>query len=204
MPRGKKADFFGAIRAQAAPGPAARRSGSARSRRELTELRGQPHQWRQLPAKWRTHGGDANGPGVPGAARSGGKRVQVGRGALVPAETLRRRGRDEAPARCRDGTRAVYPALNPLGDDQGVRRVGKGVSRRPAADSAAPAPRTRGPERSAAVAPSSAARRRRSSARRAGALHRPHVGRLPQAVRFPVVLVRQELGELKIATARPL
>ena len=145
MPRGKKADFFGAIRAQAAK-VLQQLEGQIRSlEAELTELRGQLHQWRQLA------GGQARtvptrGPGRPPAARrSGGKRVKWDE---VLAFLPKRFGVEDVmkhPGAAAKGRAQVYPALNRWETTKRVRRVGKGVYEKAGADSAAPPAAKRGP-----------------------------------------------------------
>lgn len=129
MPRGKKADFFGAIRAQAAKVLQQLEGQIQALEDELTELRGQLHQWRQLAGS----GGRTvatRGPGRPravAAARSGGKRVKWDE---VLAFLPKRFGVEDVmrhPGAAAKGRAQVYPALNRWETTKRVRRVGKGV-----------------------------------------------------------------------------
>ena len=145
MPRGKKADFFGAIRAQAAK-VLQQLEGQIRSlEQELTELRGQLHQWRQLAGSGaRTVA--TRGPGrPPGAARSGGKRVKWDE---VLSFLPKRFGVEDVmkhPGAAAKGRAQVYPALNRWETTKRVRRVGKGVYEKAGTDSAAAPIAKRGP-----------------------------------------------------------
>lgn len=145
MPRGKKADFFGAIRAQAAK-VLQQLEGQIRSlEEELTELRGQLHQWRQLAGSGaRTVA--TRGPGrPPGAARSGGKRVKWDE---VLSFLPKRFGVEDVmkhPGAAAKGRAQVYPALNRWETTKRVRRVGKGVYEKAGTDSAATPLAKRGP-----------------------------------------------------------
>ena len=145
MPRGKKADFFGAIRAQAAK-VLQQLEGQIRSlEEELTELRGQLHQWRQLAGSGaRTVA--TRGPGrPPGAARSGGKRVKWDE---VLSFLPKRFGVEDVmkhPGAAAKGRAQVYPALNRWETTKRVRRVGKGVYEKAGTDSAAAPIAKRGP-----------------------------------------------------------
>lgn len=139
MPRGKKADFFGAIRAQAAK-VLQQLEGQIRSLEdELTELRGQLHQWRQL-AGGGARTATTRGPGRPPAAasgRSGGKRVKWDE---VLAFLPKRFGVEDVmkhPGAAAKGRAQVYPALNRWETTKRVRRVGKGVYEKAGGDSAA-------------------------------------------------------------------
>ena len=147
MPRGKKADFFGAIRAQAAK-VLQQLEGQIRSLEdELTELRGQLHQWRQLAGG----GGRAvatRGPGRPpgsAATRSGGKRVKWDE---VLSFLPKRFGVEDVmkhPGAAAKGRAQVYPALNRWETTKRVRRVGKGVYEKAGGDAAASPVAKRGP-----------------------------------------------------------
>lgn len=145
MPRGKKADFFGAIRAQAAK-VLQQLEGQIRSlEEELTELRGQLHQWRQLAGSGaRTVA--TRGPGRPaGTARSGGKRVKWDE---VLSFLPKRFGVEDVmkhPGAAAKGRAQVYPALNRWETTKRVRRVGKGVYEKAGADSVAAPVAKRGP-----------------------------------------------------------
>ena len=145
MPRGKKADFFGAIRAQAAK-VLQQLEGQIRSlEEELTELRGQLHQWRQLAGSGaRTVA--TRGPGrPPGAARSGGKRVKWDE---VLSFLPKRFGVEDVmkhPGAAAKGRAQVYPALNRWETTKRVRRVGKGVYEKAGTDTAAAPAAKRGP-----------------------------------------------------------
>ncbi len=146
MPRGKKADFFGAIRAQAAK-VLQQLEGQIRSlEQELTELRGQLHQWRQLAGSGARTAAATRGPGrPPGAARSGGKRVKWDE---VLSFLPKRFGVEDVmkhPGAAAKGRAQVYPALNRWETTKRVRRVGKGVYEKAGADSAAPPAAKRGP-----------------------------------------------------------
>jgi hypothetical protein len=145
MPRGKKPDFFGAIRAQAAK-VLQQLEGQIRSlETELTELRGQLHQWRQLAGgQGRTVA--TRGPGRPPAVRpANGKRVKWDE---VLAFLPKRFGVEDVmkhPGAAAKGRAQVYPALNRWETTKRVRRVGKGVYEKAGADSAAAPLAKRGP-----------------------------------------------------------
>jgi hypothetical protein len=137
MPRGKKADFFGAIRAQAAK-VLQQLEGQIRAlEAELSELRGQLHQWRQLAGSG-ARAVVTRGPGRrPGAApgRSGGKRVKWDD---VLAFLPKRFGVEDVmkhPGAAAKGRAQVYPALNRWETTKRVRRVGKGVYEKLGGDS---------------------------------------------------------------------
>lgn len=152
MPRGKKADFFGAIRAQAAK-VLQQLEGQIRSlESELTELRGQLHQWRQLAGGG---GGGARaavtrGPGRPPGStgiRSGGKRVKWDE---VLSFLPKRFGVEDVmkhPGAAAKGRAQVYPALNRWETTKRVRRVGKGVYEKAGSDAAAAPIAKRGPSK---------------------------------------------------------
>lgn len=126
MPRGTKADFFGTIRAQAAK-VLQQLEGQIRSlESELTELRGQLHQWRQLAGSGARAVG-VRGPGRRAAGRpSGGKRVKWDE---VLAFLPKRFGVEDVmkhPGAAAKGRAQVYPALNRWETTKRVRRIGKG------------------------------------------------------------------------------
>lgn len=161
MPRGSKADILGTIRAQAAK-VLQQLEGQIRSlENELTELRGQVHQWRQLA------GGTARGaiprrvgrPPGSSRGRSGGQRVKWDD---VLAFLPRRFGVQDVmkhPGAAAKGRAQVYPALNRWESTKRVRRVGKGIYEKLGAGAdAAPAAAKRGP-----------ARKKRTAGKRGGA-----------------------------------
>lgn len=142
MPRDKKTDFFGAIRAQAAK-VLQQLEGQIRALEgELTELRGQLHQWRQL-AGGGVRSAATRGRGRP-ARRSGGKRVKWDD---VLSFLPRRFGVQDVmkhPGAAAKGRAQVYPALNRWETTKRVRRVGKGVYEKTGGESGgAPAPAKR-------------------------------------------------------------
>ena len=148
MPRGKKADFFGAIRAQAAK-VLQQLEGQIRSlEAELTELRGQLHQWRQLAGGGGTRAAVTRGPGRPPGSvgtRSGGKRVKWDE---VLSFLPKRFGVEDVmkhPGAAAKGRAQVYPALNRWETTKRVRRVGKGVYEKAGGDAAAAPVAKRGP-----------------------------------------------------------
>lgn len=139
MPRGKKADFFGAIRAQAAK-VLQQLEGQIRALEdELTELRGQLHQWRQLAGSG-VRAIATRGPGRPRAVAArgaGGKRVKWDE---VLAFLPKRFGVEDVmkhPGAAAKGRAQVYPALNRWETTKRVRRVGKGVYEKAGGEGAA-------------------------------------------------------------------
>lgn len=142
MPRGPKADIFGTIRAQATKVLQQLESQIQSLEDELTELRGQLQQWRQLAGgKVRALVATRRGGRVAGArrARSGGKRVKWDE---VLAFLPKRFGVQDVmkhPGAAAKGRAQVYPALNRWESTKRVKRVGKGVYEKLAAD-ATPAP----------------------------------------------------------------
>lgn len=131
MARGPKPDFFGTIRAQAAKVLQQLESQIRTLEDELTELRGQLHQWRQLA------GGSGRAAVLRGAARvagaprrrggGGGKRVKWDE---VLAFLPKRFGVQDVmkhPGAAAKGRAQVYPALNRWESTKRVRRVGKGA-----------------------------------------------------------------------------
>lgn len=155
MPRGKKADFFGAIRAQAAK-VLQQLEGQIRAlETELTELRGQLNQWRHLAGNGGVRAVATRGPGRrPGAVAgraSGGKRVKWDD---VLSFLPKRFGVEDVmkhPGAASKGRAQVYPALNRWETTKRVRRVGKGVYEKAGGDApsatAAPAKRGTGKKR---------------------------------------------------------
>jgi hypothetical protein len=143
MRRGPKADFFGTIRAQAAK-VLRQLEGQIQSlEAELSELRGQVNQWRQLAGGAVGRAGTSRGPGrVAGATRgrSGGKRVKWDE---VLAFLPKRFGVEDVmkhPGAAAKGRAQVYPALNRWESTKRVRRVGKGVYEKLGADAGGASP----------------------------------------------------------------
>jgi hypothetical protein len=133
MRRGPKPDFFGSIRAQAAK-VLRQLEGQIQSlEAELSELRGQVQQWRQL-AGGSSSGGRATAtrgavgrPAGATRARAGGKRVKWDE---VLSFLPKRFGVQDVmkhPGAAAKGRAQVYPALNRWESTQRVRRVGKGL-----------------------------------------------------------------------------
>jgi len=146
MPRGPKADIFGAIRAQAAKVLQQLENQIQSLEDELTELRGQLHQWRQLAGgQTRSAVATRRGGRVAGArrARSGGKRVKWDD---VLAFLPKRFGVQDVmkhPGAAAKGRAQVYPALNRWEGTKRVKRVGKGLYEKLGAD-ATPEPASAG------------------------------------------------------------
>lgn len=132
MPREKKTDFFGAIRAQAAK-VLQQLEGQIRALEgELTELRGQLQQWRQLAGSG-VRTAATRGPGRP-PGRSGGKRVKWDE---VLSFLPKRFGIEDVmkhPGAAAKGRPQVYPALNRWETTKRVRRVSKGIYEKTAGD----------------------------------------------------------------------
>jgi hypothetical protein len=147
MQRGPKPDIFGTIRAQAAKVLQQLERQIKSLEDELTELRGQLHQWRQLAGGGaRSAGAVRRGGRVAGArrSRSGGKRVKWDE---VLAFLPRRFGVQDVmkhPGAAAKGRAQVYPALNRWEGTKRVRRVGKGVYEKLGGGTDAPAPAKRG------------------------------------------------------------
>jgi hypothetical protein len=165
MPRGRKADIFGSIRAQAAKVLHQLERQIQSLEAELAQLVDQANTWRNLIGG---RGQQASrGPGRPGrprgqrAQRSGGKRVDWNE---VLASVPRRFGVQDVmrhPGAAAKGRAQVYPALSRWESAKLIRRVSQGVYEKAGGnDGAAEAPRAK------------SGGKRRTGARRAGAAKR--------------------------------
>jgi hypothetical protein len=131
MPRGPKADFFGAIRAQAAKVLQQLERQIHAMEAELGQLREQFDTWRQLAggraaAAGRT-GRRVGRPATGRKGRSGGQRVKWDE---VLAFLPKRFGVQDVmkhPGAAAKGRAQVYPALNRWESTKRIRRVGKGI-----------------------------------------------------------------------------
>jgi hypothetical protein len=134
MPRGRKADIFGSIRAQAAKVLQQLERQIATLEGELAQLVEQSNTWRNLIGGRRQQA--SRGPGRPGrpgrprgqgARRSGGKRVDWNE---VLASVPRRFGVQDVmrhPGAASKGRAQVYPALSRWESAKLIRRVSQGV-----------------------------------------------------------------------------
>jgi len=132
MPRGPKADIFGAIRAQAAKVLQQLEHQIKSLEAELSQLREQFDNWRHLAGGAARSAGTGRRPGrpagrPPGRGRSGGQRVKWDE---VLAFVPKRFGVQDVmkhPGAAAKGRAQVYPALNRWESTKRIKRVSKGV-----------------------------------------------------------------------------
>jgi hypothetical protein len=170
MPRGKKNDLLGPLRAQAAGVLMQLQGQMDRLEAEIAELRGEGEKWRALVGgEIASALGIRRGPGRPrGAAASrnarprGSARVSWDE---VLASVPNRFGVQDVmkhPGAAAKGRAQIYPALNRWEATKRIKRVGKGLYEKAAgkATRAAAAPAERSPAKKRAAAKKSGAKRR--------------------------------------------